>query len=535
MARARHRRTAPARPPVAQSAPAAPQPAWLTWLPWILVFLFYIVIRVQLIGVPLDRDEGAFGYAGQAILRGEMPYRDFFDHKPPGLLYLYAAVMLFVPPTAAGVHAFLLAWNLLALAALAFVAWKLAGRRAALWTAFVYSVVSVAPSVQGFTASAELIAIAPLAASLALAFAPRRRGLMMILAGVLAAFVFLIKPPYALPLLATPLLLRAQGERWKRDTAMWVAGGATIGVLVAVAFAGVWKEFWYWNATHNTVYRNLSWDGWRERFAVVLGHLMRDLFVPFALAAVGCVWAIAKRVRYAWFLTAFFVLSAISCIQAGYFYLHYFAQIVAALALAAGIGAAAALDRAPAPRLSAAALAALILIIPAVAKPWYWITPNPIEVTLRQLGSQAFEASPLIAGYLRERTGPDDAVWVYGSEPQIAFQAERKNANPYVMMYPVTLPFPRQSEFQRRTWERVQAMQPAYIVLAKPKSLLPRTPGMDTFLDERLESIEPSYPLESCLSLMPGEGLVLNTTLRNGECPGQDIIEIRRRAGTSPG
>jgi Dolichyl-phosphate-mannose-protein mannosyltransferase len=529
MARARHRRVETLQPPVA-SAPAA-APRWLEWLPWLLVLLFYIVIRVQLASVPLDRDEGTFGSAGQAILRGEMPYRDFFDHKPPGLFYLYAAVMLIVPPTAGGLHAFLHVWNFLALAALAFVAWKLAGKRAALWTAFVYSVVSIAPSVQGFTTSAELVAIAPLAASLALTFVERRRDLMLILAGVLAAFAFLIKTPYALPLLATPLLFRAQGPRWKRDTLMWIAGGAIVGVITAAAFAGVWKEFWYWNATHNAVYRDLSWDGWTGRLGMAIKLLSPDLFIPFALAVAGCFWAVSKRVRYAWFLVAFFVLSAISCFQAGYLYMHYFAQIVAALALAAGVGAVAILDQLPAQRVSAAVLAALILVIPAVSKPWYWITPNPIEVTLRQLGSQAFEASPLIAGYLREKTGPDDAVWVYGSEPQITFQAERKNANPYVMMYPMTLPFPRQSEFQRRTWERVQALKPAYIIVARPKSLLPRTPGMDTFLDQKLESMETSYPLESCLSLMPGEGLVLNTTLVNGECPGQDIIEIRRRSG----
>jgi hypothetical protein len=70
-------------------------------------------VRVQLLDVPLDRDEGGFGYIGQAIWRGELPYRDLLDHKPPGLFYLFALAVKVVPPTAAGLQAFLHVWNFL--------------------------------------------------------------------------------------------------------------------------------------------------------------------------------------------------------------------------------------------------------------------------------------------------------------------------------------------------------------------------------------------------------------------------------------
>ena len=71
----------------------------------------YIWTRWQLLDVPLDRDEGAFGVVGQAILRGELPYRDVLDHKPPGVFYLYALALEVFPATARGVHQFLLVWN----------------------------------------------------------------------------------------------------------------------------------------------------------------------------------------------------------------------------------------------------------------------------------------------------------------------------------------------------------------------------------------------------------------------------------------
>ena len=40
----------------------------------------------------LVRDDcEVFSYAGMAILKGQVPYRDFFDHKPPGIFFINAA------------------------------------------------------------------------------------------------------------------------------------------------------------------------------------------------------------------------------------------------------------------------------------------------------------------------------------------------------------------------------------------------------------------------------------------------------------
>ncbi|HEV9036361.1 MAG TPA: hypothetical protein VGQ51_07075 [Puia sp.] len=36
-------------------------------------------------------DREVFSYAGMAILKGQVPYRDFFDHKPPGIFFINAA------------------------------------------------------------------------------------------------------------------------------------------------------------------------------------------------------------------------------------------------------------------------------------------------------------------------------------------------------------------------------------------------------------------------------------------------------------
>lgn len=40
--------------------------------------------------VPPDPDSGVFLYAGTRLLEGEIPYRDFWDHKPPAIFYVNA-------------------------------------------------------------------------------------------------------------------------------------------------------------------------------------------------------------------------------------------------------------------------------------------------------------------------------------------------------------------------------------------------------------------------------------------------------------
>ena len=42
--------------------------------------------------VVLDRDEGVYATVAQAWAAGKLPYRDVFDHKPPGIYVIYRAV-----------------------------------------------------------------------------------------------------------------------------------------------------------------------------------------------------------------------------------------------------------------------------------------------------------------------------------------------------------------------------------------------------------------------------------------------------------
>src|SRR5438067_13335877 len=77
----------------------------------VIVFGVVITIRTRLLGIPLERDEGEYAYAGQLILQGVPPYTLAYNMKFPGTFAAYAAIMSIFGQTIAGIHLGLLLVN----------------------------------------------------------------------------------------------------------------------------------------------------------------------------------------------------------------------------------------------------------------------------------------------------------------------------------------------------------------------------------------------------------------------------------------
>jgi hypothetical protein len=70
---------------VARPSRRASLPAWV----WIVLALL-VLVRVPAIVQPLGPDQALYAYVGERILQGDLPYRDVWDQKPPGLHAAYA-------------------------------------------------------------------------------------------------------------------------------------------------------------------------------------------------------------------------------------------------------------------------------------------------------------------------------------------------------------------------------------------------------------------------------------------------------------
>src|SRR5262249_11670503 len=129
------------------------RPIW-AWICLGLILLFIVAVRIRLLSVPLERDEGEFAYAGQLILEGIPPYQLAYNVKLPGIYAAYALVMAVFGQTPIGIHFGLLFVNLGAIVLFFFLAGRLFDPYGAVIASETYALMSTSPPVLGFAAHA---------------------------------------------------------------------------------------------------------------------------------------------------------------------------------------------------------------------------------------------------------------------------------------------------------------------------------------------------------------------------------------------
>ena len=65
--------------------------------PWLLILVGLLILRVPSLMQPPGGDQGLYHYVATRIWAGDVPYRDAWEQKPPGIFYTYAALSSIVP------------------------------------------------------------------------------------------------------------------------------------------------------------------------------------------------------------------------------------------------------------------------------------------------------------------------------------------------------------------------------------------------------------------------------------------------------
>ena len=133
--------------------------AW--WALATIVFTLVVAIRIRLLGIPLERDEGEYAYAGQLMLQGIPPYKLAYNMKFPGTYAAYALIMSIFGQTIYGIHLGLLLVNAATIALVFLLGRRLINTMAGITAAASYAVLSVSPSVLGFAAHATHFVMLP--------------------------------------------------------------------------------------------------------------------------------------------------------------------------------------------------------------------------------------------------------------------------------------------------------------------------------------------------------------------------------------
>jgi len=455
------------------------------WALVTLVLMLTALVRIRLLELPLERDEGEYAYIGQLMLEGVPPYKLAYSMKLPGTSAAYALILALFGQTHVGVHWGLLSINAATIVLVYLLGARLFGALAGVVACACYGLLSVSPSVLGFAGHATHFVLLPALGGLLLLLTAVESGRLWTYlgSGALLGLAAVMKQ-HGVVFVAFGGLYLVWSAWRRRDAdrrgALASAGAFTAGAVLPFATTclvlyglGVFDKFWFWAFSYAREY------GMSATIGAGLRGFLRE--TPKAIGPSALIWLVAGAglIALGWDRdrrnTAPFTLGLLVFSFAGVcfgfaFRPHYFILVLPAVALLAGLGVSAAVRIMRRSQTWGAWGAVPLLLFLAAFASVVWqqrellLQMDPRTTARAIYGENPFLESVAIARHIREHSGPKARIAVLGSEPQIYFYSGRRSATGYIYTYGLMEPQQYALRMQEDMIAEIEQARPDYIV-----------------------------------------------------------------------
>ncbi len=452
-------------------------------MPWMMVAIVIALtaaVRIRLLGIPLERDEGEYAYAGQLMLQGIAPYKLLYSMKFPGIDAAYAAIMAVFGQTIIGIHLGLMLVNVTTIVLVYLLGKRFFSLAAGIAASAVYALLSIGQGVVGTQAHAtHFVALAALGGTLLLLRGiETRRWPTLLWSGLLYGLAVLMKQhgvlfvAFGVAYLSWEYLTRRR-KAWLsnlKDMAIFLCGVSLPLALTGFAlwWAGVFGKFWFWTITYAREYA--------QEVSLSNGLLLFSRYFPNAVGSNLAIWMIAlaglaliwwrKESRIvAIFATGFLIFSFLAVCPGLYFREHYFVLMLPAIALLAGAAVGTSRKQWPQASWLTYGVFGAALVFSVVQQQEFLFHMSPIEISRDLYGANPFPEAVQIGDYIRTHSAKDSRIAVLGSEPEIPFYANRHSASGHIYMYGLMEPQPYALTMQNELISDIENSQPDYVVM----------------------------------------------------------------------
>ena len=493
------------------------------WLLIPVMALISVVPRLFYLNVPFERDEGAYAYVSDVISRGGLPYLDAFDHKPPGVYYLYnLSFKLFGHEvTSPRIMALLFVMATCVLAF--FLVYRMTSSHFAGFYSMVFlGLASSSPAYTGFNSNTEIFTIPLVLGGIWLLLSDEPTPSAYFVSGLAFGAAVLIKQPVATIAAAVLACSIARQFRETRRIAIsfsLFSLGSILPILICVTYfaargglSAFWEGFYSYNAGYMT---GPSIQASYQMLARSITHIFRIDPVTWLAGFAGIIIFVlaTSRSYHRWFYLAALSGASASVAMGKYFYLHYFIFMVPFLAIGAALGVGQLLKWRCKGVVIVCSLA--ILAVSVVSNARYFRMPAREILEISYNARMPFCQSLSLGNWLRAQAGMNGTVFIIGSEPQILFYAGITFPSRFFYFYPVMTPTQSIMFFRNELFNDLQRAMPDYLVFVNnPSSHLIRSPKGSIFIMNMFRLFS-RYELVAVSSYWADQVLTDNRSLQN--------------------
>lgn len=490
------------------SVPRRPVPEWA--IVGILAVLT-VILRWQLLDIPLERDESVYYYIGKTALEGGRPYFDFYEMKPPGLFYSYALLAGLFGYSGAGAHLALLFVSLSNMIFTYLIARDLGGKGMATVAAFAFIFLSFNPGASGIYLVAEHVALLwglP-GIWLALAYPDRPNKNLLLLSGLLLSLAVLVKQTAAVYGLAVAIYWLLKWLQQRREMSLkplvwWIAGGIIplLGAWMILWASGTLDEAKFWLLDYSQRYASSVDESKIGLYFKTSWKLVSEgyegYFLPAGAGLLALWWSrLSLAVKV--FITSFALLSAATIVPGFRFYGHYYLLAFPAICIAGAMLFYTIGVRISKNNIMPIALTALGLLWGAhhvFIKQNLYIRPNLRLISQTYSPGNPFVEHQILSAELKKVLQPNDTVAVFGSDLQYFIYLDKKSPIRHVYMpFIAKGQFPEALEWQNETLRVLRETRPKYVIFnAYPYAWMARFDHQNNFTHNILDFLNvPNY------------------------------------------
>lgn len=447
----------------------------------LLLALVYFFIRQNFWAAPMERDEGIYAYFGHLVLEGKVPYIDFYEHRLPGIFYMYA-ILVGIFGDFEGLAMGITVLNIGTLLFIYFFSRNWFNHRpTAFIIAILAAILGLAPEISGFTRQSEHIVAFWLAGGLYFLLQAFQKDSWKYLlsAGIFMCLAMLTKPNGVFFIILGGMWVVAyyffdKGEKWgftngkiaalqpapdiladmenmpeqpnmsARFKRVSVKAGiysaavfGTFGVMCLIMAAqGALGEMFYWSVQFSAGYvsRISMSDGFSQFFVPTFKNVTANYSLFWAGAFLGLIISMFVREQAAntfkkIALWVFVLCSFLTITPAYTFYGHYWIMFVPSIAFAFGSAMYSLYSLSGRNIIGAGATLAIFSVLLFMHSNsigadkslggTYYSKPKIDKIIMKTYGGNPFNEAFQISKYIKPRLAPTDQIALIGSEPEL--------------------------------------------------------------------------------------------------------------------